>query len=82
MLCVFKNSLKCLYLLKCVSSCKFDLLQQEKKQVKSHAGGQERVCIIAIARVCYRGNLFQSFLYVFLQGLALVCSGKVSVIVR
>ena len=33
------------------------LLQQEKKQVKSHAGGQERVCIIAIARVCYRGNL-------------------------
>ena len=36
---------------------------QEKKQVKSHTGGQERVCIIAIARVCYRGNLFQSFLY-------------------
>ena len=50
--------------------------------MKSHTGGQERVCIIAIARVCYRGNLFQSFLYVFLQGLALVCSGKVSVIVR
>ena len=50
--------------------------------MKSHAGGKERVCIIAIARVCDRGNLFQSFLYVFLQGLALVCSGKVSVIVR
>ena len=58
------------------------LLQQEKKQVKSHAGGKERVCIIAIARVCYRGNVFQSFLYVFLQGLALVYSGKVSVIMR
>ena len=25
--------------------------------MKSHTGGQERVCIIAIARVCYRGNL-------------------------
>ena len=25
--------------------------------MKSHAGGLERVCIIAIARVCYRGNL-------------------------
>ena len=50
--------------------------------MKSHTGGQERVCIIAIARVCYRGNLFQSFLYVFLQGLALVYSGKVSVIMR
>ena len=49
--------------------------------MKSHARGKERVCIITIARVCYRGNLFQSFLYVFLQGLALVCSGKVSVIV-
>ena len=55
---------------------------REKISEKSYWGGQERVCIIAIARVCYRGNLFQSFLYVFLQGLALVCSGKVSVIVR
>ena len=41
-------------------------LYQEKRQVKSHAGGKERVCIIAIARVCDRGNLFQSFLYMFL----------------
>ena len=53
-----------------------------EKTSESHAGGKERVCIIAIARVCDRGNLFQSFLYMFLQGRALVCSGKVSVIVR
>ena len=48
-----------------------------KKQVKCHAGGQERVCIIVIARVRYGGSLFQSLVHAFPQGLALVCSGVV-----
>ena len=34
--------------------------------MKSHARGKERVCIIAIARVSDRGNLFQSFLLLLL----------------
>ena len=44
--------------------------------MKSHARGQESVSISAIARVCSKGSLFQSFLYAFPQGLALVRSGK------
>ena len=35
--------------------------------MKSHAGGEERVCIIAIARVCDRGNLFQSYYFSLIQ---------------
>ena len=55
---------------------------KRKKQVKLRAGGLESVYISVKGRVRFKGSLFQSFLHAFLQGLALVCSGEVSVIVR
>ena len=50
--------------------------------MKLRAGGLESVCISVKGRVRFKGSLFQSFLHAFPQGLALVCSGEVSVIVR
>ena len=44
--------------------------------------GLESVYISVKGRVRFKGSLFQSFLHAFPQGLALVCSGEVSVIVR
>ena len=42
----------------------------------------ESVYISVKGRVRFKESLFQSFLHAFPQGLALVCSGEVSVIVR
>ena len=50
--------------------------------MKLRAGGLESVYISVKGRVRFKGSLFQSFLHAFPQGLALVCSGEVSVIVR
>ena len=50
--------------------------------MKLRAGGLESVCFSVKGRVRFKGGLFQSFLHAFPQGLALVCSGEVSVIVR
>ena len=55
---------------------------KRKKQGKLRAGGLESVYISVKGRVRFKGSLFQSFLHAFPQGLALVCSGEVSVIVR
>ena len=54
---------------------------KRKKQVKLRAGGLESVYISVKGRVRFKGNLFRFFM-LFPQGLALVCSGEVSVIVR
>ena len=50
--------------------------------MKLRAGGLESVYILVKGRVRFKWSLFQSFLHAFPQGLALVCSGEVSVIVR
>lgn len=50
--------------------------------MKCHAGGLESVCISVIVRVSNEGNFFQSFLYAFPQGLALVHGSNMSVIER
>ena len=58
------------------------VIAREKKKVKLRAGGLESVYILVKGRVRFKWSLFQSFLHAFPQGLALVCSGEVSVIVR
>ena len=50
-------------------------------QVKCRAWGQESVRISVFARVRNSRSLFQSFLYAFCRGVALVRIGGVSVLV-